>query len=279
MIDVAALETTIGGNRLALLVEGAEDFAIITAWLDAGTTQGEWGDWRSRLVLFEAEYATEILKFLKSKKYMGRLYGVMDRDRRVEVEITELRRAYPTLHIWDRVMIENYFIDPDELLTILPVRGKKTVTPDQIRRVFEEERENWIRHGALLATLHEEGARQFCYGEEGYPNALTKVFIETDFDYIQVEARLEELRENLAPSAFTPKYEARLKRFEMLSSREQYHYCINGKEFFHQVVATKILNRYFGQRSVREWWSILLQNNKQIACPQELIKFMKPVLT
>ena len=124
-----AIDWSERGEKRGLAVEGINhDSKIIEAFLSAGERKGNQycQNWRSKIVIKGAGSSTNVTNELKihnndpDSKHYGMIWGLIDRDWNSPNEIKQLKKDYPQLLILPRVMIENYLIDPDELIPLLP---------------------------------------------------------------------------------------------------------------------------------------------------------------
>src|SRR5258708_34808913 len=101
-------------------VEGKDDRIVIEAFLDAGETEGHWSDWRRRLAIEVGGGINQVLRELDAPPTPYEVWALLDQEWRPQGNITDLQSKYPRLLFLPRIMIENYAIDPDELVALLP---------------------------------------------------------------------------------------------------------------------------------------------------------------
>src|SRR5205823_1521779 len=116
VIDWSILRPT----QIGVVVEGASDKKFLEAFLEAGERQQHWLDWRAKIVVNFPGGANDVIKELKNSSQPDQLWGLIDRDWRTDIEIANLQKQHSHLLILPRIMIENYLLDPDELLSFLP---------------------------------------------------------------------------------------------------------------------------------------------------------------
>ncbi len=256
-------------------VEGDDDRVVIEAFLEAGERDGHWNNWRNRLALEPAKGINGVLKELDDAPEPYEVWVIADRDWRPTDVIAELQGKYPKLLFLPRVMIENYAIDPDELVVLFPAKRLEQIGETNLRQTVESAVGDWLLHGALSQVLHEHGAGDFCTKTEGYPNRLLNPPHAPVTDEADIEAWLRKWHDQLDPEKIMPAYRQRVNDFRNKSASEQYSNCIEGKRFFQEVIVNKIINRGATKRISGKWLEELFKANNVIKCPPDLI----PILT
>lgn len=261
-----------GGMR-GVAVEGKDDQIAIESFLSAGERDGHWQNWRARLAIQRADGTSMVLKEVQRTDYM--IWGVLDRDWRPTEELAKLQSEHSRLLFLPRIMIENFIIAPDELLARLPPNQRERLKKSDFATLVEAERAVWVQHGALSGVLYERGAHQFCRGEEGFPHRLLAKPVSSKDE---IKRQLEMWQEQLAPESLLPIYEERLAAFQRQTATNQYWQCIDGKDFFNQVVVQK-LNKFLRQSERNKWWEILFQHTVESPpCPPDLVPLLKRLL-
>lgn len=261
MIDWTRLRPTQKG----LAVEGANDKTFVEAFLDAGESQGLWNDWRAKVVVERAGKVDNVIREVADTAHPGQVWGLIDRDWRTEDEIDNLQKDYPHLLVLPRIMVENYLIEPGDLLSLLPPARRASLDDSKLRGNIVATLSEWVKHGALSCVLHENGAHEFCRGNEGYPKKLLDNLIT---DKKAIFTHLEGWHKQLEPHNLLSLHDARIADFQRKTAKEHFWHCINGKMFFNQVVVAE-LNKQFGQRSRDDWFAQLLVSATE--CPSDLI--------
>jgi hypothetical protein len=256
MVDWSVL----GLSKKGLAVEGKTDKLAIEAFLDAGEIGGHWSTWRSKISVEIAGDSSQVIKELGKNP---RIWGLIDRDWLTEPEVKALEAEYPQLFVLPRVTIENYCIDPKDLSSLLP--ANQLARLPNLHADIEAHRADWIQNGALWQALHENGAHEFCRGhEDGYPMALLHKLVVVEAD---IEAQLKKWHSQLDPSSIMPAYQSTLKKYRA-NSAQNYSNHIHGKNFFKQVIVSKILNPSIEQRADFDWLKDLFAGVKD--CPSDL---------
>lgn len=158
------------GQR-GLAVEGNDDKQVIESFLDAGERAGHWSDWRSHLKVEVAITQKRGTKAVLDDviEWPGRVFGLIDRDWRSEVELDKLRADHANLLILPRIMIENYLIDPTELQSLLAYN--QHITDEQFADLTARiiaSLDDWVQHGALWQVMYRHGADDFCHPTRGF---------------------------------------------------------------------------------------------------------------
>lgn len=265
--------TILGPGQRGLAVEGKDDKLIIEAFLEAGERNARWSDWHSRLQVVETGKNDHVLRELKRPEYQDILWGIIDRDWRSDDQIAQMQAEYSHLKILPRMTIENYCIDPDELIRLLPDSQLATGQGDQLRKIIEAELSRWLRHGALSQIVYESGAYDFCRGGEGYPSVLLGSPIDDDADIRNI---LEGFRSQLDPETILRNCNTRTEFFQGLEA-DWYRLCINGKLFFNEVVVSNALKRVYRQQSRDAWITDLFAS--PVDCPEDLIPKLEDILS
>jgi hypothetical protein len=237
-----------------VVVEGPDDKRIIEAFLDAGTRIGLWDNWTLSLRIEVAGNFEKVIRELSDSANAGVVWGIVDRDWRTSTEVSQLQLQYPQLLFLPRIMIDNFYVDPDELLDLLPPTQRSGIDESLFRSQIERYLAEWIKHGALSRVLYENGAHQFCRGNTGYPKRLIDTLIT---DEQQIATILDQWRTQLDSQIVLSNFRTRISDFQQYPRHEQYRSCINGKIFFNQVIIPQILNRFFGQAD-RDTWLVRL---------------------
>jgi hypothetical protein len=256
----------LGAIPKGLAVEGEDDKIAIAAFLDAGEKGGYWSNWRFQLGVFDAGNSSKVLNELKAGD--NRIWGLIDRDWRNDAEIVSMQKDYPQLLVLPRVTIENYLIDSDELHNLLPPVKRIPV----LRQNIERYRDDWVRNGALWQVLHDNGAHEFCRGDEsGYPKALRYTTLETD-----IEAQFQQWYEQLNPTTVMSAYRIQIQQFQV-DTANHYTRHIHGKHFFNQIVVSRVLNPNLGQQAEDKWFSDLFSGVSD--CPSDLIPVLQQIVS
>lgn len=272
MIDWRNILTT--GKR-GVAVEGQDDRVVIEAFLDAGEKQGHWNNWRNRLAIETAKGSKGVLNELDVTTEPDDVWAILDKEWRSEDSIAELENKYTRLLFLPRIMIENYAINPDELMVLLPSSRIKQIGEANLRQTIGDAVGDWVQHGALSQVLNERGARDFCTKTEGYPNRLLNAPVT---DENEIESLLNAWHNQLDPTQIMPDYRERLTEFRRKSSSEQYHQCIEGKRFFQEIVVGKVLNRTANKKESGKWLEELFKASVPTQCPPDLIPILKKLI-
>jgi hypothetical protein len=265
MIDWSVLRS---GQR-GLAVEGKTDKDIVEAFLDAGQP-AHWDDWTNKLRVEIVGNSTKVIEELQLQNRS--VWGLIDQDAHTDSELTGLKQQYPQLTILPRWTIENYFINPDDMTNFLPAAQKTPKLLTQIASIIEQNRPNWIYHGALWKVMYENGAMHFC-GRNRYPMPLFYAPITSES---QIHQQLHQWYKQLDPSGIIGNYRSRLKDFQQYPEND-YNVHIHGKRFFHAVVASQALQTAFGQQREADEWLRELYENATI-CPQDLVPLFQQIL-
>lgn len=264
--------------RFGLAVEGNDDKTIIEAFLSIGDKKGYWAKWDEQIVIEIAGNYDRVIKETAKPD----VWGLIDRDWRTDDQVAELQREHPRLLILPRVMIENYLINPDELVALLPSSQLQNGQRDDLKARIEFELDRWVQNGAMWQALHEEDADRFCRDREddpGYPGALRKQPI---IDENAIRRILQEFQAKLDPTTILPAYHTRLKDFRSRSREDHYRQCIYGKNFFSQVVlkalndVIKLKSKDDGKSS-ESWVDRLMESPPD--CPTDLIPILQKLLS
>jgi hypothetical protein len=261
-----------GPDQRGLAVEGPDDKTILEALLDAGERESRWSDWRSRLRVEPTGKNDNVLRELQREDYRGTVWGIIDRDWRSDAEVAQLEVDYPLLRVLPRIAIENYCVDPDEIVGMLPDIQLGGDQAQRLRDAIEGALANWLEHGALSQVLYESGANEFCRAPAGYPAALLTAPVPADPD---LHAILERFRSQLDPATILPIYRTRITSFQGLG-RDRYRRCISGKLFFNGVVVSRALNQVYRQQSRDAWITDLFAGAAD--CPDDLVPILTAIL-
>lgn len=260
-------------------VEGKDDKVVIEAFLDAGEKQGYWQNWHSRLAIEAASGFPKALDELTRPQEYYDIWALLDREWRSADEIRRLQTNYPKLIFLPRLMIENYAIDPNELAALLPLTQLQKLPASTLAQTIEIALGDWLLHGSLSSVLYENGADSFCGRTTGFPNRLINPPYAPVTDETEIKSLLSAWHDQLDPSRIMPAYRQRASDFMKVSRTEQYRLCIDGKEFFNQVVVQRVLNPKLGQKSRNDWWATLFEANAfSSACPTDLIPVLKQLI-
>jgi hypothetical protein len=248
-------------------VEGERDKQVIEAFLKAGESSRRWANWVSRL---DVVIMGGIKSLLDTLEKQASYFGLIDRDWRSESEISALETKFAgRLAILPRVMIDNYFIWPQELALYLRDKG---LTETRLNQEIRPYLYDWIQHGALSQTIHERGGHDFCRGTDGYP----RVLLRSPVNSAEIRQYLEDFQHQLDPENVLNQTQNRSHQWQQLSDYEQYALCLDGKAFFNQVIL-KTLNTTLGQSNDKTWLRRLLLSTPD--CPADLIPILAPLVT
>jgi hypothetical protein len=271
VIDWSILRPTQKG----LAVEGQDDKLLVEAFLNAGEQQGLWQNWRSKLVVEttkEPSGFNGVLRELSEDPGRDPIWGLIDRDWHTDTEISDLTSTHPHLLVLPRRMIENYCIDPDDFLPMLPKVQRDKLNEVELRTHIQDRLSDWVRHGALSAILYENGADTFC-GRFGYPRGLLSIAgIEDD----KIFTTLQSWHHQLEPNALLNNYQRRVVEYQQRTLQEHYRECLNGKVFFTQMIVLPFLNPTFGQQKEDAWFKTLMRSCTN--CPSDFAPLMSRLL-
>jgi len=270
VIDWSILRPTQKG----LAVEGQDDKLLVETFLDAGEKGGQWQDWRAKLVIRDSGGIKAVLAEVGRASIHNNIWGLIDRDWRTDNEISDLTGKYPQLLVLPRPMIENYCVDPDEFLSMLPKVQREMLNESETRSGVGNNLADWLMHGALYAILHENGAHDFCRGDSGYPNALLTTPPITDEG--KIASILIGWHNQLEPTLLLKNYRQRAASLQHRTVQEHYRECINGKDFFNQIVVQQTLNKKFRQQDPDTWFKTLMSGCTN--CPSDFAPLMSRLL-
>lgn len=123
-------------GKTVLLVEGEDDRGVVEAVLEKSV--------RGWATHFRVVPVGGFKKVLSKKADFPSHYLLIDRDTRTDEEIAALRREEPSLYVTEGWCLENLFLAPSFVAAL----GDVSLT-----NRLEEERERWVRAGALWWTL------------------------------------------------------------------------------------------------------------------------------
>jgi len=267
------LKTLLRPGMRGVAVEGDDDKRIIEAFLDAGTRAGLWGNWSISVRVEKAGNFNQVLKEISDPANAGTVWGIVDRDWRSDNEIVDLQATYRQLIFLARIMIENYLIDPNELLDLLPTAQRSGMDVGKFRSEIEAHLDEGTKHGALSQMLYDSGAYDFCRGNTGYPRGLVSSFVT---DETEITVALEKWRQKLHPSTILPDFQQHVASFLSRTRQEQVRLCIHGKVFFNQVIVQRVLNTMFGQAKREIWLNRLLQSPNNV--PPDLQPILRQLI-
>ncbi|MDX1993535.1 MAG: hypothetical protein SF029_14185 [bacterium] len=260
-------QDTLRGRR-AVAVEGERDRSVLEAFLEAGAKRGRWRtDWRDVVAIIPVRSSPDVIKAANAPT----VFGILDRDWRSEDEIKVLETT-PGLWVLPRVMIENYVLDPDELVRLMPATRREQFEP--VHQAIVSELDHWLQNGAMWKATYELGADYFCRDKDdqpGYPQGLRRL---VPVERNRARELLEDWYQRLDPERILERFEFHLAAFRKQSN--PYHRCIAGKDFFNQVVC-KALNDTFGQQTADRWIADLLTDPPD--CPVDLLPILQAVLS
>jgi len=254
--------------KKTLLVEGEDNKDGAKLGLDRKVIEAFLGHinptWQSTIQVESSKSSEKILRRLRAD---ATLWGLIDRDARTPQEIIDLQTELPNLLVLPRWTVENYFIVPDELVQMLPSSITTAISLGDI----DIAKNDWIQHGALWQVLYENGAFHFCRGHEsGYPMAL---LAEPILNKAQVQSQLDLWYQRLLPSDILSRYERRLNEFTLHSDLAYTHH-IHGKNFFRQIVVSRVLNKGKDKKSV-DSWLIDIVDNGITTCPPDIAPILQ----
>lgn len=262
-------------SQVGLAVEGIDDKQAIEAYLTVGEGQ-HWGQqWRQRLRIEAMGSVRRVFDEVTGAD--ERVWGLIDRDWRSEAEIAHLQLDYPRLLVLPRITIENYCIDPDEMISYLPPHALEKHA--LIRAGIESHVDDWLQNGALWRTLHEHGAFQFCRGHlEGYPMAL---LYHPVTDEHAIARQFERWHHQLDLDIIMTAYHETIAAFRADPSAT-YRQHLHGKNFFAQVVVQQVLNPLLGQQAEGVWFDDFFNwfsNQPDSTCPPDIIPLLQRLVT
>lgn len=261
--------SVLGASKKGLAVEGKDDKTVIEAFLDAGEGR-HWTDWRAKVRVEVAGSSPKVLQELGADD--GRVWGIIDRDWRTDVELAQLQSDYAQLLILPRITVENYCIAPDEIAAMLPAPRLSSLP--NLKSDIDKFKDDWIHNGALWQVLHEHGAHEFCRGhQDGYPMAILHQPITVE---AEIEAQFQKWHLQLDPKTIMLAYRRMLGDFRS-DSANNYSRHIHGKYFFNQIITQEILNPALGQRKSTEWFDDLFSNLTD--CPNDIIPVLQRVVS
>jgi len=243
---------------------------IIQSFLEAGQKDALWNNWRARIVQIEdmnggSAVIEELGRLTAYKEYV---WGLIDREWRTESEIIDLTSQYPNLLVLPRVMIENYFIDPEELEMLC---SNSTDYKNLDFSSVSSHTSNWVSNGAIWQTLYTRGADDFCQ-EDGYPKILRGNAVLTP---TEIETLFRQWHLELNPETVMPDYINRLNTFTQ-QPENHYKHHIHGKKFFKQIIYDSILNRY-RQAKIEVWIQGLA--DIMTSCPPDIAPILQRLFT
>lgn len=255
------MNNRLGAQLKELAVEGKTDKFILEVFLTAGENAGYWKDWSSQLLIEVAGKKYNVIEKLKQGN--SRIWGLIDHDALPVDTLAHYQQTYPQLLILPRWTIENYFIDPDELIQLLPPQASSILIRDEIERQKSEA----LKFGALWHVFTEAGIFS-----EDFPNprGLCKIPMPSD---AEIYNRLSRWNNQLNPDTTLKAYLEYQQSF-LANPSLNYAYHIHGKNFFLQVVQP-ILNK-ITQKSEDDWKRELLKSVTD--CPADLIPVLRPVV-
>jgi hypothetical protein len=241
-----------------------------------GQSAGQWTGWRQKLLIRNVGGFVNVQRELKRISSTSlKVYGLIDRDWRSDDQVRALQEEYPTLLILPRVMIENYLVDPNEVVALLP-SGKIQPHFRTLQATLTNALDDYLKHGALSLTLWERDAHHFC-DENGYPRALLQGLQPE----LETRILLQNWHERLNPEKIMESFFKHHNLFTARPIEVQFRSCLNGKLFFNTVVIST-LNELLGQRSRDEWlnqFKLHSETNSAVGCPPDLAAVLTPILT
>jgi len=212
----AEIQAAIG--KTVLLVEGEDDRGVVEAVLEKSV--------RGWATHFRVVAAGGFKKVFSKKALFPRHYLLIDRDTRTDEEIATLRSEEPSLYVTEGWCIENLFLAPSFVAAL---------GDGALMNRLEEERERWVRAGALWWTLqHTREASQlwwdrlFSGGDYGRPRDGCDPTSADDFR--ACFAAVTSLGVDIGGLA--GKFEARLERALAMSPADQWREGVHGKAAF-----------------------------------------------
>jgi hypothetical protein len=254
-------------HQRGLVVEGKTDEQVIPKFFHAGEKAFRWQNWQNQVLIQQAGGVDLVLRELETPlAKAGRIWGIIDRDWRSDSEITDLKIKYGNqLIVLPRIHIENYFIDPVELETLL---SPHVAIFPLFRQAIESALDDWLKQGAMARTLYESGVEDFC--DRGGYKLLRHVPVPDDN---RIQAHLVEIHQQIEPTQLFTHYQIHLN--DSRNSKKPYHEGISGKLFFQQIVVNT-LNKHYSLKNTEQWLDNL--GDSLSDCPADLIPLLQPMV-
>jgi hypothetical protein len=274
-IRPVALPTLKQGKRV-LAVEGDNDKDVYVAWLKKLTPRGT--IFSDKLVVVDAGDRGKVLQGLiwyqdLSAPPPGELFGLVDRDEWDAATVNAKRADIPRLLVNEsRHCLENYFIDPSDVVAALRSHDAKFYEPHiaAIRAAIEAQRAVWADHWALWVTMCRVSRR---LSEELFPGHFhDQVPLPADPD---IQARLQVWASVVEAGAVFEAFRQERHAARARTATEQYRGCIHGKRFFSQIVVQSALHP-LGHHDAKNW--ILKLDKWMPAVPADLQPILEPLL-
>lgn len=251
------IDWNLGIIPYGLAVEGQTDINIIEKFMDLN-----WRNWRLQVKVMPAKGKQEVYEELQAG--LQNIWGLVDRDALSQKQIDDLTAKYPNLLVLPRWTIENYFIDPDELVHLIP----QSVNPSNMRDILDEHKPDWLKRGALWSVFQERGLF-----DENYPNPRSLIKSPMP-DKQEIRQKLEIWTRQFNADAVLDEYDHLVTEFNQ-HPEDNYRLHISGKYFFSEVIVKKVLN-LVKQRKADDWRNLLLQNFMD--CPKDIIPLLAKIL-
>ncbi|MDX2077814.1 MAG: hypothetical protein SFZ02_15410 [bacterium] len=255
------IDWNLGNIPRGLAVEGDKDKIIIEAFLDAG--ERNWSNWRSQVKIMPAGSKTKVIDELQPDK--SEIWGLIDKDSSSQKEIDELQAKHQNLLILPRWTIENYFIDPSDLVSLLP----QNLSLANITKTIDESKAEWLKRGALWHVFEERGL----FGEH-YPNPRG-LFKTPMPNKDEIRHQLEAWNRQLNPDSVLSDYDEKLQEFYN-NPDKNYRLHIHGKKFFQEVIV-QALN--YGEKAPQDTITWIKQLLKRLTdCPADIVPILRRVV-
>jgi hypothetical protein len=268
-------------TKNVLIVEGPTDRAVCEKWLQKlaapslfsskvevvdGGGRGEGGG-RS-VVLTALEW------FRDRGGNPARVFGLVDRDAWDQRTIVHWMTSLSQLRInADRHTLENYFCDPDEVVSaLLNINATWAPQGAALRAQIESHRQDYVDHWALLTTTDRLKNRMV---QEGYPGYFANAIpIPSDSD---IQARFHQWTSVVdAAVAFTV-FDQLRQGARTAAPNQAYRSHVWGKLFYNQVVyaAPSGLQSLLGKPG-EDWMIDLAEWSSQV--PADITVILRPLL-
>ncbi len=251
------IDWNLGIIPYGLAVEGDIDKFVIEKFMDL-----RWKSWRSQVKVMDVGGKSKVYSELQQNKQ--HIWGLVDRDALSQKQIDDLITRYPNLLILPRWTIENYFIDPDELIHLIPQNDNES----NMRTIIDKHKSDWLKRGALWHVFVERGLIG-----DNYPNPRSLIKSPMP-DKQEIRQQLTLWTNQFNPDAVLDEYDHLVSQFNQ-QTKDNYRLHIYGKKFFSEVIVQKALN-LSKQQDSNVWRNILLKNF--VDCPQDIVPLLTRIL-